>query len=222
MKDNKIYSRIGERIVKARKAKDLNQSQFSDALKITQSTVSSWERGTRRPKRETMKQISKLLNVTVAWLESEEITYSGEVREDGAIYDEGPRSRPAIKPAVIVHLVGYVGGADGFIPFDDGVTQLLEAPPGTKEGTEAVEIWGDSMAPAFPAGAQLFYSQIAHPIPFYVGRPVIVELADGRKLFKFLLKGSKPGLYSLQSADGTIIETDIKLQTVYPIDMVKF
>lgn len=147
--------------------------------------------------------------------------YEFTIHEDAEIYDEGHGRRPATKDAAIVHLVGYVGGADGFEPFEDSITQILEAPAGTKEGTEAVEIWGDSMAPAFPSGTILFYSQIAHPISFYLGKPVIAELRDGRKLFKFLQKGRKTGLYSLQSGDGTMIE-DVKLKTVYPIDMAKY
>lgn len=142
--------------------------------------------------------------------------------ENAEIYDEGQGNRQAITGSVIVHLVGYVGGNEGFTPFEDNVQQVLEAPAGTKAGTEAVEIWGDSMAPAFPAGTILFYSQIAYPIYYYIDRPVIVELSDGRRLFKYLKKGTKPGYYSLISGDGSIIESDVKLKTVYPVDMVKY
>ena len=140
---------------------------------------------------------------------------------DDLIFDEGGNTRKATEGATIVHLVGYVGGDDGFTPFEDSITQILEAPAGTKSGTEAVEVWGDSMSPAFPQGTVLYYSQIAHPIAYYIGRPVIVELYDGRRLFKYLQKG-KPGHYSLQSGDGTFIEENIKLKTVYPIDLVKY
>ena len=116
-------------------------------------------------------------------------------------------------------MVGYVGGDEGFTPFEDGITKTVDAPAGTKEGTEAVEVWGNSMAMAFPQGTLLLYSQIAHPIMYYIGKPVIVDLFDGRRLFKYLQKG-KPGHYSLQSGDGTMVAENIKLKTVYPIDSV--
>lgn len=75
--------------------------------------------------------------------------------------------------------------------------------PEPNEGRIALRIDGNSMAPlAHPGDIAVFGPRVDDPSPL-INRRVMARMADGRKLFKVLRKGSEPGtfdLYSLNSA----------------------
>lgn len=80
---------------------------------------------------------------------------------------------------------------------------LLRA--GSVRGIVAVEVEGDSMAPMYQPGDVLFYSRATHEgIPSEdVGRPCIVEDADGNAWVKQVKRGDEPGLFHLISLNPT-------------------
>jgi hypothetical protein len=56
-----------------------------------------------------------------------------------------------------------------------------------------------------------FEAQKTPPTPDMLGYPCIVETEDGRVLLKRLLKGSRPGLYDLESQVGPTL-SDMRLR----------
>ncbi|MBE6035606.1 MAG: helix-turn-helix transcriptional regulator [Clostridiales bacterium] len=59
---------IRDRIVELRHNKKLKQSEFADAINISPSSVSLWEKGDRRPDIEVIKIICKKFDVTADYL----------------------------------------------------------------------------------------------------------------------------------------------------------
>lgn len=90
-------------------------------------------------------------------------------------------------------------------PKGDGIfhvaapTQLLRR--GGGRGIVAVEVEGDSMAPMYQSGDVLFYSRATHEgiTDEDIGRPCIVEDADGQAWVKQVKRGDEPGLFHLIS-----------------------
>jgi transcriptional regulator with XRE-family HTH domain len=55
----------------------------------------------------------------------------------------------------------------------------------------------------------------------YIGRECLLETADGRKLIRVLLKGSRQGLFTLRSLEPTVAdELDIELVWAAPITII--
>lgn len=61
-------SSIGERIRKAREAKDLSQTDLARRLKLTRNAVSLWENDKSEPRPETMRLVAAILGKDHDWL----------------------------------------------------------------------------------------------------------------------------------------------------------
>lgn len=118
-----------------------------------------------------------------------------------------------------VPLSGYVGAGQEVYQFDEGGSGEVEAPPGARPETQAVEVRGESMLPLYEAGAILYYSRQLPPDTM-IGRRCVVRLEDERVLVKTLRRGSEHGLYSLLSLNAPDIE-DVGVQWAAPIDWIK-
>lgn len=109
----------------------------------------------------------------------------------------------------ILDIVGRVGGStDGGIlqDTDHGPFGQIEAPVGAS-GTEAVvEVSGHSMGIYAPDGSLILYDN-RHDPPHddMLGEVCVVGLPDGRTLVKRLLRGSRRGLFDLESIVGDTI-----------------
>ena len=57
--------KIGQYIAYKRKAKGMTQKQLADALLITNKAVSKWETGTSMPDISLLKELARILDVTV-------------------------------------------------------------------------------------------------------------------------------------------------------------
>ncbi|MEO3386043.1 hypothetical protein [Mesorhizobium sp. CAU 1741] len=102
-------------------------------------------------------------------------------------------------------IVGRAGAAtDGAVLYsqaDEGLGYVM-LPPGAPEESVAVEIEGYSMG-FLADGALIFYSeQLPAPTDDMLGMIVVVGLKNGAVLLKRLLRGSRPGLYDLESING--------------------
>ena len=61
-----IRKNICENIAKFRKKAGISQTELANHLKVSRSNVSTWERGANPPNVETIFEICRFLNVTVA------------------------------------------------------------------------------------------------------------------------------------------------------------
>lgn len=51
-----------------RKQKKINQATLADAIGMSQATIASWEKGTRKPDAETVAQLADYFGVTIDYL----------------------------------------------------------------------------------------------------------------------------------------------------------
>ena len=121
-----------------------------------------------------------------------------------------------------VPVVGRVGAGAEVTPFDDHAKGdgmfKIECPRGLDpKATIAVEVVGDSMAPAIMEGWVLFYDRSPEPTPSAViGRLCVVKLEDGRTLVKQVRRGPEKGRFNLVSLNGPMIE-DVALEWAAPV-----
>lgn len=64
-------SELKERLVEARKAKNMTQQQLADAMNVTRATVSHWENGQRMPDVENIQRLQQVLEMQLVTLEAE-------------------------------------------------------------------------------------------------------------------------------------------------------
>ncbi len=107
-------------------------------------------------------------------------------------------------------LVGKVGAGSEVTRFDEGVVlQDIELPPGF-ESCNVAEITGDSQYP-LQEGWLIFYEAEHQGIPDdIIGKLAVVQIKDGPTLLKTVKRGTKKGLFRLESWNAPARE-DVKL-----------
>ena len=63
--ERKVYMNLGENIFKLRKKLGLSQEELGEKINVTRQTISNWELGETSPNPEQLKQLSKVLNVSI-------------------------------------------------------------------------------------------------------------------------------------------------------------
>jgi hypothetical protein len=121
------------------------------------------------------------------------------------LYDAAGPMRPSVEPG-FVPVVGMVGAnPDGVVLFALGQepTDLAPIPPGGTEKAAALRVSGHSMRGVADDGALIYFEdQRTPPTPDMLGHVVVVEVDTDEVLVKRLLRGSRPGLYDLESVAG--------------------
>lgn len=120
--------------------------------------------------------------------------------------DDPSTSAPQRKPTT--KIVGRAGAAtDGRVLFaeaSDGLG-IVEVPAGATEESVAIEIEGYSQG-WIADGALIFYTEVHQaPTDDMLGVIVVVGTDHDEVLLKKLLRGSKPGLYDLESINGPVL-----------------
>lgn len=113
---------------------------------------------------------------------------------------------------ITIRLMGYVGAGAQVFPFDADQLEEIEAPVGAQEGDLAFVIRGSSMAPLFLDGG-LIVVRPTQDVSSALYKRAIVDLDDGRRLFKQIAPGSRPGLYTLLSHNDAPI-TDVRITSL--------
>ena len=98
---------------------------------------------------------------------------------------------------------GVIGAGQGVFPCDD-TDEYVDAVI-ADAGAYAFKVKGDSMLPLAGSGDILFFGPPTLPAEL-IGRECIVELADGRRMFKRLRRGSRPDVFDLESYNASTIE----------------
>jgi phage repressor protein C with HTH and peptisase S24 domain len=165
-----------------------SQEQAASALETTVPQYGKLERGERRLSERWIDRAAQGFGVD-----------PGEVVEN-------PRRRLAL-------VVGYVGAGAVIVPIDDvpagARLDEVEAPVGAPDGVVAVIVRGDSMYPRYFDGERLFYIQNHQPPQDFIGKECILQLADGGMLVKILRRGTRPGVFNLESWNAPLIENQV-------------
>jgi len=121
------------------------------------------------------------------------------------LYDAAGPIRATIAEG-LVPVIGHVGAnPDGTVLFALGhdPAELAPIPPGGSEQARALKVVGHSMRGVADDGALIYFEdQRTAPSLDMLGHVVVVELDTDEVLVKRLLRGSRPGLYDLESVAG--------------------
>ena len=106
----------------------------------------------------------------------------------------------------LVPVIGQVGAnPDGTVLYAHGQdpAELVPIPPGGAETARALKVVGYSMRGLADDGALIYFEdQRTAPTPDMLGQVVVVETDTDEVLVKRLLRGSRGGLYDLESVAG--------------------
>ena len=178
-----------ERLREARVARGYETAAAAaDAFGWNRNTYASNENGNAPFSYRKAKDYAAALGVRPEWL-----------------YDAAGPMRPSVEPG-FVPIVGMVGAnPDGVVLFAMGQepTDLAPIPPGGTEKAAALRVSGHSMRGVADDGALIYFEdQRTPPTPDMLGHVIVVETDTDEVLVKRLLRGSRPGLYDLESVAG--------------------
>ena len=178
-----------QRLRQARIAKGFETAAAAaDAFGWNRNTYASNENGNGPFSYRRAKEYGAAFGVRPEWL----------YEADGAML---PTAEPGHVP-----IVGRVGAnPEGLVLYatGHGPTDLAPIPPGGTEDARALLVVGHSMRGLADDGALIYFEdQKAAPTPDMLGHVVVVELDTEEVLVKRLLRGSRSGLYDLESIAG--------------------
>jgi phage repressor protein C with HTH and peptisase S24 domain len=121
------------------------------------------------------------------------------------LYDAAGAMRAALETGM-VPIVGRVGAnPEGVVLFATGqeAGDLVPVPPGGSERAAALRVVGHSMRGVADDGALIYFEdQRTPPTPDMLGHVVVVETDTDEVLVKRLLRGSRSGVFDLESLAG--------------------
>jgi transcriptional regulator with XRE-family HTH domain len=178
-----------------RQNRGLTLEKLAEAIGMSHQNLGRIERGLVPLGEEHHAPLAAALNITPPDL----------FRDPSAPLDRGQR---------YVRIIGRAGAdTEGRLVQSDADENYDYAPfpPGGTSDAVAVRVVGDSMRAIAEDGALIYFrDQRNPPTPDMIGYNCIVELEDGRVLFKRLLRGPEPGIYMLESQVGPPIEARIR------------
>lgn len=130
----------------------------------------------------------------------------------------GRRSAESVKAKVAV--VGYIGAGAEVIPFDDfakgtGLNKV-EAPMGYEGECVAVQVRGNSMYPIEDGWLVFYRKDIEGVDDTSINKLCVVKVNEGPTLIKKLRRGTRRGLYTLESWNAPPQE-DVRLDWAAPV-----
>ena len=184
-----VLNRIEQRLTDL----GLSASKASRAAGLSEDAIRNMRRAVEKDERQgvstaTIMPLARALQTTASWL----------------LEGTGPDG------IAMVPVIGRVGAdAEGSVIYTTGqeTGDMVPPPPGGGLDHVALEVVGHSMRGIADDGSLLYFNtQKLPPTPDMIGYPAVVETADGRVLLKRLLKGSRPGLYDLESINAPTLE----------------
>ena len=189
---------VAKRLQWARK----NRSHYKTATEAARafgwpvSTYLGHENGDRIPSRPTAKKYAARYKVRWEWL----------------LEGEGQ----AVAKGGSIPVEGYVGAGAEFIPFEDNNAGLGDSPSVIEPNSAAVIVRGESMYPRYFDGEHLYYIKEPRNPADLIGEECVLKLLDGRMFVKILRRGSKKGVFNLESWNAPTIE-DQQVEWASPV-----
>lgn len=181
------------------KERNINAKQLGKAIGRNERLIYDWLVKTDAPRIDLLERAADALGVTLPEL------VSGE-----------PHERQ------LVPVAGIVTAGDGWSVYDDGGHDPI---PLAVSGGEAVavEVRGDSMLNYYKNGDILIgIKKLGRSLTELIGRDCIIETSDGKRLLKFVQKGSMKDRFNLRSHN--IEHPDIQnaeLKWAAPVEWIK-
>lgn len=185
------------RIKELRNLKGITQQELADLISADTSTVWRWENDRIPPFNDNFLKIAKALGC------------------EDPLELLLPNAEPS---STMVLLVGNVGAGAQVFPLDDG-NEYVEGPGGLKNPI-ALRVTGTSMTPVFREGDILFCEQKTFTPEHLIGNDCIVQIENGPRLVKRVLKGSGPGYFRLFSYETQDVSDDVRIVAGAPVKWV--
>jgi phage repressor protein C with HTH and peptisase S24 domain len=204
---------LGKRIESIRKQFGLSQSKFGKIFKVSQNSVSAWEKGRSEPEADDLVKLAELGHVTLDWLlTGKESTFSPPVTKVSEFASNASPAQGNWYPVVArvaagMHLVAELDAIESiFIPYQK------------QNGNFAVVVEGDSMdgGPApIAAGDYVLIDTSQTPLP----GDIVVILADGRQMVKQLgpITSDRVELRSFNKEYSPIYVTQDSIEIMYRV-----
>ncbi len=233
---------FGERLKTARKAKGLTIASLADIMSVGQNTISRWETGTRAPDFETVRNLSRCLDTSVAYLLGETdnprpvLRLDGKMKLDGsAVIGKGanppaPNSNARIIPQEKLMWIPVISpevklcAGNGIDYSDSGlewtVVEHIPIADGrlaalySEDSLLAMYVEGDSMEPQIHDGDLVVFNRD----PNWVSGNIMVVCLDGRLMVKGVIstgQGKPPVLRSTNPEYKDITITEDSFFLIY-------
>lgn len=118
----------------------------------------------------------------------------------------------------MARIVGTVGDRQLVTLFDDDDVEEVEAPPALNN-VEGLIVRDWSMYPVYNEGELILYETVELEPALTVGRPVIAQLRDGRRMVTTIRRGSTPNLWTLEIFNQPPVE-NVALDWATPVRWV--
>lgn len=173
--------RLRKALVDFMASRELVRTTWCKAAGVSESSVRWFLSGRTNSLNEaTYRKLAAQQNVPIAILRGETIA-SGPIR---------------------IPIRSYVGAGAEVIPFDDDPPiDSVALPDWATLASEGFIVRGQSMAPMFSDGDVLFPERDPAPPDKRLGQVVLIDLKDGRRLVKKLIKGATRGRWTLISVN---------------------
>lgn len=187
-----------DRIERRLKALGISAAKASSDAGLSADAIRNMRRAVENDERKgvstaTILALAPVLQTTASWL------LEGVGQEAG---------EPLVK------VLGFAGAdSEGYLIHGDAdpAYELAPIPPGGTSKSVGVRLKGGSMRGIADDGSLIYFeNQQQPPTDDMIGYPCVVQLEDGRVLFKRLLRGSRPKLYDLESTAGDTIR-DVRI-----------
>lgn len=172
-------------------------AEAAEAFGWNRNTYASNENGNAPFSFRSARRYGAAFGVSAAWL------YEGIGAPDPDVAQASPLGDERLAP-----IVGRVGAdPEGVVLFATGQAagDLVPIPPGGSERAVALQVVGHSMAGLADNGGLIYFEdQRTPPSEDMLGHVVVVEIDTEEVLVKRLLRGSRKGLYDLESVVGPV------------------
>lgn len=174
--------------------------QLAEKMGLAHSALSITFSGSRRMQLEEAAQLSNIFGVPIH-----------EIVENA-----GVSARPISSARVSV--VGALRG-DGHVDKISGKhTERTSAPPGSPDGTEAIQCRTADTPLSWADGWLLFYAPSDTIHPDAIGRLCHVKIKDGDEVIATVRRGYRDGAYNLS---GFFTKENVKLESAAPVRMIR-
>lgn len=180
--------RMANRLAHLRKKAGLTQTALAEALNSGRSTVTKLEGGLIPLSDRWLERLSKILNCAPSDILGDQVPVVGRI------------------------------GAGGSVIFEDlGFEEMVSRPPDTLGELVGLEVYGESMLPKFDPGDIVYISRESDGVDINdIGAICACRLISGETYLKQLIKGSRPGVFTLRSYNAADME-DCELSWATPI-----
>ena len=137
---------FGENLRTLRRKKNISQEELAGKLNVSRQAVSRWEQGNGYPEMEKMIALSRILDVTLDYLVSENDTADGANEDSGSEEQAQGSASPAMIPTGRIMIRGYNGKqlVNCYKVISLHISDKADVPNYVLYGVDSSSFWGEN------------------------------------------------------------------------------